>query len=176
MRIKYCTNDTREELKFSKFIQRLRTRFSILFDKCLEKQLILKSIISPEDWKDIKDKIRYNFMKDNLFEELKETEILREKISTLRDIEEHVGKYFSREWVIKNVLFMSDDDQREIKAQIDSERKAGLYGDDQLPPDVQDEPPSEQPTQENEPQQNQAEEGLDIINKNKFKPQRRISK
>jgi hypothetical protein len=167
---------TREELKFSKFIQRLRTRFSILFDKCLEKQLILKSIISPEDWKDIKDKIRYNFMKDNLFEELKETEILREKISTLRDIEEHVGKYFSREWVIKNVLFMSDDDQREIKAQIDSERKAGLYGDDQLPPDVQDEPPSGQPAPENEPQQDQAEEGLDIINKNKFKPQRRISK
>lgn len=166
---------TREELKFSKFIQRLRTRFSILFDKCLEKQLILKSVISPEDWKDIKDKIRYNFMKDNLFEELKETEILREKISTLRDIEEHVGKYFSREWVIKNVLFMSDDDQREIKAQIDSERKAGLYGDDQLPPDAQDEPPSEQPAPENEPQQDKAEEGLDIINKNKFKPQRRIS-
>lgn len=167
---------TREELKFSKFIQRLRTRFSILFDKCLEKQLILKGIMSPDDWKDIKNKVRYDFMKDNLFEELKESEILREKIATLRDVEEHVGKYFSREWVIKNVLFMSDDDYREMQKQMDKERKDGVYDDGQMPQmDGQDdEQPPEDQQQPPLQQMDQAEEGLDIINKNKFKPQRRI--
>ena len=167
---------TREELKFSKFIQRLRTRFSILFDKCLEKQLILKGIMSPDDWKDIKNKVRYDFMKDNLFEELKESEILREKIATLRDVEEHVGKYFSREWVIKNVLFMSDDDYREMQKQMDKERKDGVYDDGQMPEmDGQDdEQPPEDQQQPPLQQMDQAEEGLDIINKNKFKPQRRI--
>ena len=167
---------TREELKFSKFIQRLRTRFSILFDKCLEKQLVLKGIMSPEDWKDIKNKVRYDFMKDNLFEELKESEILREKIATLRDVEEHVGKYFSREWVIKNVLFMSDDDYREMQKQMDKERKDGVYDDGQMPEmDGQDdEQPPEDQQQPPLQQMDQAEEGLDIINKNKLKPQRRI--
>lgn len=167
---------TREELKFSKFIQRLRTRFSILFDKCLEKQLILKGIMSPDDWKDIKNKVRYDFMKDNLFEELKESEILREKIATLRDVEEHVGKYFSREWVIKNVLFMSDDDYRDMQKQMDKERKDGVYDDGQMPQmDGQDdEQPPEDQQQPPLQQMDQAEEGLDIINKNKLKPQRRI--
>lgn len=120
---------TREELKFSKFIQRLRTRFSILFDRCLERQLVLKGVMTPDEWNEIKNNIRYDFMKDNLFQELKESEILREKISTLRDVEEHVGKYFSREWVIKNVLFMSDDDARDIQKQIEQERKDGTYDD-----------------------------------------------
>lgn len=166
---------TREELKFSKFIQRLRTRFSILFDKCLEKQLILKGVMSPEDWKDIKNKVRYDFMKDNLFEELKESEILREKIATLRDVEEHVGKYFSREWVIKNVLFMSDDDYKEMQKQMDKERKDGVYDDGQNP--NFDQGNDEQPPEDQQPplqQMDQAEEGLDIINKDKLKPQRRI--
>ncbi len=166
---------TREELKFSKFIQRLRTRFSILFDKCLEKQLILKGVMSPEDWKDIKNKVRYDFMKDNLFEELKESEILREKIATLRDVEEHVGKYFSREWVIKNVLFMSDDDYKEMQKQMDKERKDGVYDDGQNPNFGQGD--DEQPPEDQQPplqQMDQAEEGLDIINKDKLKPQRRI--
>jgi len=95
---------TREELKFSKFIQRARARFSILFDRCLEKQLILKGVISPDEWKDIQNSLRYDFMKDNFFEELKQAEILREKLSTLRDIEDHIGKYFSRNWVRKNVM------------------------------------------------------------------------
>ena len=120
---------TRDELRFSKFIRRLRTRFSILFDTVLEKQLILKGILTPEEFKEIKDFIRYDFMKDNYFEELKQMEILREKISTLRDVEDNVGRYFSREWVQKNVLFMSDDDIKDMKKDIDKERKAGVYKD-----------------------------------------------
>ena len=128
---------TREELKFSKFIRRLRARFSILFDRCMERQLVLKGVMSPEDWKMIQNKIRYDFMKDNFFEELKQTEILREKLNTLNEVEPLVGKYFSRTWVVKNVLFMSDDEVREMQKEIDAERSMGYYGDipGQTPPE-----------------------------------------
>lgn len=120
---------TRDELKFSKFIKRLRARFSILFDRCLERQLVLKGIIAPDEWKEMQNNIRYDFMKDNFFEELKQAEILREKIMTLRDVEEHVGKYFSQEWVQKNVLFMTDNEIEEMKKEIQKEKDAGVYDD-----------------------------------------------
>ena len=160
---------TRDELKFSKFIRRLRSRFSGLFDLFLEKQLILKGILDPEEWIDIKDKIRYDFMKDNYFEELKQTEILREKVTMLRDIEEQIGKYYSREWVVKNVLFMSDDDMREMQKQIEKEKKAGLYDTDMPPEDGQAAPQSSEPQgQQQDPQDDQeAEESLKVINNRK---------
>jgi hypothetical protein len=148
---------TRDELRFSKFIRRLRVRFSILFDTILEKQLILKGILTPEEWNEVKDKIRYDFMKDNYFEELKQMEILREKVSMLRDIDDNVGKYFSRNWVQKHVLFMNDETIEEMTAEIDAERAAGIYRDpdepppeDALPPeDGGDEaPPEDEPTEE----------------------------
>lgn len=120
---------TRDELRFSKYIRRLRARFSNIFDVLLEKQLILKGILTPEEWKEIKDYIRYNYMKDNYFEELKQMEIIREKISTLRDIEDNVGRYFSREWVQKNILFMNETEIKDMKIDIDKERKAGVYKD-----------------------------------------------
>lgn len=153
---------SRDELKFSKFIRRLRTRFSSLFDTCLEKQLILKGVITPEEWKDIKDKIRYDFMKDNYFEELKQAEILREKLSSLRDIEEQIGKYFSREWVVKNVLFMSDDDFREMQKQMDKEKADGMYNDED---DMDGEPDnSQQASDDGDDAPPDAEESLKIIN------------
>jgi hypothetical protein len=162
------TEITREELKFSKFIRRMRTRFSILFDLCLEKQLVLKGILTPEEWDDNKDLIRYDFMKDNYFEELKETEILREKLNTLRDIEDHTGKYFSREWILKNVLFMNNEKIKEMQKQIDKERASGVYDDIGGTPNDQQEPPPE----ENRPPQQEptadAEESLKIINKPKL--------
>lgn len=153
---------TREELKFAKFIKRLRTRFSILFDRCLERQLVLKGIISPDEWKEIQNKIRYDFMKDNYFEELKEAEILKEKLDTLRQIEEQIGKYFSREWVVKHVLFMPEDEWKDMQKQIKKEAKdeppidsePGQEPQDQTPQDTQ-QPQDDQPT----------EEGLTIINK-----------
>ena len=117
------TEISRDEVKFSKFIRRLRSRFTILFDKALEKQLILKGIIKPEDWDLIKDRIRYNFMNDNHFEELKEAEILRDRLSLLSDISNYTGEYFSKEWIRKNVLQMSEDDAKEIKKQIEDEAK-----------------------------------------------------
>ena len=130
------TEISRDEVKFSKFIRRLRSRFTILFDKALEKQLILKGIIKPEEWDLIKDRIRYNFMNDNHFEELKEAEILRDRLSLLSDISNYTGDYFSKEWVRKNVLHMSEDDIKEIKKQIEDEAK-------EEPP--QDEPAAEPP-------------------------------
>lgn len=167
---------TREELKFSKFITRIRTRFSIIFDRCLERQLVLKGVISPGEWKEIQNKIRYDFMKDNYFEQLKEAEILKENLGTLDLISQYEGKYFSREWIIKNVLFMNEDEAKQMAKQIDKEREAGMY-DDQLAPEdgaVPPEdgaPPPDQAQQEPPPEQT-AEESLRIINKNK--PQRRV--
>lgn len=160
---------TRDELKFSKFIRRLRTRFSMLFDLLLEKQLILKGILDPDEWADVKDAIRYDFMKDNYFEELKQTEILREKVTMLRDIEEQIGKYYSREWVIKNVLFMSEDDMREMQKQMDKEKAAGLYDDGMPPEDDQDQIDSQPPGNTEQPPEDdiEAEESLKVINKTK---------
>jgi hypothetical protein len=112
---------SRDEVKFSKFIRRLRTRFSILFDEILEKQLILKGVMTPEEFKQIKNRIRYDFMEDNHYEELKQTEILRERLQTLRDLEEYVGKYFSQEWVRKNILMQTDEDIEELDKQIEAE-------------------------------------------------------
>jgi hypothetical protein len=112
---------SRDEIKFSKFIRRLRNRFSILFDEILEKQLILKNVMTIEEWKQIKNKIRYDFQEDNHFEELKHAEILRERIQTMRDLEEYVGKYYSQEWVRKNILMQSDDDIEKMDEQIAAE-------------------------------------------------------
>lgn len=146
---------TRDEMRFSKFIQRLRSRFSNLFDTVIEKQLILKGILTPEEWTDIKDYIRYDFMKDNYFEELKKMEILKEKMGTIRDVEEHVGKYFSRNWIQQNVLFFTENEIAEMQEEIDAERKAGIYKDQDEEVDTEqeysaDEPSGEEPDREDE--------------------------
>jgi len=113
-----ATEISRDEIKFSKFISRLRSRFSTLFDKILEKQLVLKGIIKPEEWADIQASIRYDFMQDNYFEELKESEVLRERLGMLRDIDEYVGKYYSADWVRKNVLMMNEDEIEKMREEI----------------------------------------------------------
>jgi len=112
---------TRDELKFSKFIARLRYRFSELFHILLERQLLLKGIITKQEWNDIKGQIYYDFLEDNHFSELKNAEIMRERLNTLRDIDEYVGKYYSAEWVRKNVLMQTEDEIEEINGQIDQE-------------------------------------------------------
>jgi hypothetical protein len=106
---------SRDEVKFGKFVKRLRTRFSTLFNIILEKQLVLKGIMGPEDFQNMKNSIRYDFITNNYFDELKEAEILRERMSTLRELEEHVGTYYSREWVVKNVLQLNDEEWKEQK-------------------------------------------------------------
>tara|TARA_R110002111_G_scaffold73799_2_gene117746 strand:- start:25 stop:831 length:807 start_codon:yes stop_codon:yes gene_type:complete len=114
---------SRDEIKFSKFISRLRARFSTLFDKLLEKQLILKGVITPDDWPKIAANLRYDFMSDNHFEELKTSEILRERLGILRDIDDYTGKYYSQDWVRKNVLYMSEDDIESMDKEIEDEEE-----------------------------------------------------
>lgn len=109
---------TRDEVKFSKFIARLRKKFSALFLDTLRVQLIVKNIISPDDWDDIAHNIRFNFLRDNYFAELKEVEILQNRLNTLQLIDPHVGKYYSENWVRKNVLHLMEDEVAQIDAEI----------------------------------------------------------
>ena len=112
---------TRDELKFSKFISRLRNRFSELFFVLLEKQLILKGVITKEEWKAMRKEISFDYLKDNHFSELKEAEVLRERLGLLQDLDQFVGKYYSESWVRKNVLMQSEDEIEDIAAQIEDE-------------------------------------------------------
>ena len=113
---------TRDELKFQKFIDRLRKRFSHLFYGVLKKQLILKGIITEEDWNNWKSDLYIEFAKDNHFTELKDAEILREKLQSLDQIQNYVGEYFSKEWVMKNVLHFEDDTIERMQDQINGEQ------------------------------------------------------
>lgn len=122
-----ATEITRDEVKFSKFTNRLRNKFGTLFTKILERQLILKGIITAEEWDDIKDSIRYKFSQDNYYAELKETEILRDRITMLRDIDDYAGKYYSHEWIRRNVLRQSDEEMEEIDEQIEQEQDNPQY-------------------------------------------------
>jgi hypothetical protein len=115
------TEITREELKFSKFISRLRKRFSILFDELLKRQLVMKRVINEEDWKDIKEGIFYNFLKDNNFSELKESELLQNRLMALQAIDPYVGRYFSKRWVRQNVLRQTEEEIAEIDEEIAEE-------------------------------------------------------
>jgi hypothetical protein len=115
------TEITRDELKFTKFIQRLRNKFSILFDDLLRVQLVLKKVCTEEEWKEFKEDIFYDFKKDNNFDELKEAELLNVRLDTLSKVDPFVGKYYSVEWVRKNILQQSDEDMEEINGQMEQE-------------------------------------------------------
>jgi len=115
------TEITRDELKFTKFIQRLRNKFSILFDDLLRVQLVLKKVCTEEEWKEFKEDIFYDFKKDNNFDELKEAELLNVRLDTLAKVDPFVGKYYSIEWVRKNILQQSDEDMEEINGQMEQE-------------------------------------------------------
>ena len=122
-----ATEISRDELKFQKFIDRLRKRFSKVFLEILEKQCILKGITTPDDWKSWKNKIIVDYVRDNHFAELRDTEMLRERIQTLETLQnaQLVGTYFSKDWVMKNVLRMSDEDVQEMQKQIKGEADSG---------------------------------------------------
>jgi len=118
------TEISRDELKFQKFIDRLRMRFAHLFYGILKKQLILKGICTEEDWEDWKNDITVDFVRDNAFTELRDIEILRERIQTLDMVQQYVGEYYSKEWVQKNILMLSDEDVENMKKEIDGEAEA----------------------------------------------------
>ena len=115
------TEITRDELKFTKFVQRLRNKFSTLFDDLLRVQLILKNVCTEEEWKEFKEDIWYDYKKDNNFDELKDAELLSMRLDTLAKVEPFVGKYYSIMWVRKNILQQTDEDIEEINGQMEQE-------------------------------------------------------
>ena len=113
---------TRDEVKFGKFISRLRHRFSTLFTNLLRVQLILRGIIKEEDWWEVKDRVRYIWAKDSHFMELKNSEIMRDRFELVSMAEEYVGRYISAEYLRKNILQQSDEQMKEIDKQIAAEK------------------------------------------------------
>lgn len=120
---------SRDEVKFSKFVDRQRQKFSEIFDQALRIQCVLKGICTAEEFDEFKENIYYDFLKDNNFAELKEAELVRERLSLLGSVDPYVGRYYSMEWIQRNVLRLSDDDIKEMQKQIDKEKAAGLIMD-----------------------------------------------
>ena len=112
---------TRDELKFTKFVQRLRKKFTPLFTDMLKAQLILKGIVTVEDWEKIKEHVQYNFLQDGHFAELKKQELLTDRLNALQSIESYIGTFYSKEWVQKNVLNMTEAEMEEMQQQISIE-------------------------------------------------------
>ena len=137
-----ATEISRDEVKFVKFVGRLRKRFSHLLMKSLEKQLILKGIVSENDWNELSNQINFDFAIDSHFEEFKDTEILQSRLANLTEIQPFIGKYFSDEWVRKNILHQTDKDIEDMMAQIEAEAS------NQPEPDVETQP-AEQPADAN---------------------------
>jgi hypothetical protein len=115
------TEITRDELKFTKFVQRLRKKFTPLFTDILKTQLVLKGVITLEDWDNMKEHIQYDFLQDGHFAELKEAEILRERLDMLGNIDSYIGTFFSKKWVQKNVLNMTEYEINDMQKEINKE-------------------------------------------------------
>ena len=123
------TEISRDELKFQKFIDRLRKRFGHLFLGILKTQLVLKGVIVEDEWNNMKNDIVVDFNRDNHFTELKDAEIMRERIQTLDLMQNYIGEYYSKEWVMKNVLMFTDEDIEKMSQQASEEEP----DQDQLP-------------------------------------------
>jgi hypothetical protein len=117
---------TRDELKFSKFVGRLRSKFSDLFDQCLRAQCVLKGICTAEEWNEFKEHIHYNFIKDNNFTELKEAELMQQRLTLLGSVDPYTGRYFSQAWIQRNVLRLNDDEIKVMQTEIEEEKEAGI--------------------------------------------------
>jgi len=124
------TEISRDEVKFQKFVNRLRKKFSWLFLDLLKMQLVLKGIITEADWRVIREQIVVDYIRDSHFSELKEAEVMRERLGMLTELDQYVGTYFSVEWVRKNVLMQSDEDIESMKEQMQTERDSGEIPDE----------------------------------------------
>jgi len=125
---------SRDELKFSRFIDRIRIRFSHLFYQIMEKQLILKNIIHTSEWPKLKETLRFNYAADNHFAELKEQELMGDRLNMMRDVEELVGNYYSKQFVKDKILRLTPEEQKNIEKQIKKEEKEAEGEGDQYPP------------------------------------------
>ena len=125
----------RDELKFTKFVGRLRKRFSNMFNDMLRTQLLLKNVITPEDWEVMSEHIQYDFLYDNHFSELKEAELLNERLSLAQVAEPYVGKYYSQDYVRRKILRQTDIEILEQDKLIEKEIEAGIIPDPNAPVD-----------------------------------------
>ena len=117
---------TRDELKFSKFVDRLRNKFTDLFDQALKTQCVLKGVCTAEEWADFKQNIHYDFIRDNNFAELKEAELITNRLQLLSAVDAYTGRYFSQSWIQRNVLRLTDDEIGEMQKEMDEEKEAGF--------------------------------------------------
>jgi hypothetical protein len=108
---------TRDELKFQKFIDRIRNKFSVMFYEILKRQLVLKKIIVPSDWVNIREGMNVEYSRDNYYAELKDSEILKERIETIQMMDEYIGLFWSKDWVRRNILKLTDDEIKDINKQ-----------------------------------------------------------
>ena len=152
---------TRDELKFNKFVMRLRNRFSILFSDLLEIQLALKGVITRGEWKEMKQDIYYDFQEDNHFTELKETEIMQGRLQILGEVDNFVGKYFSEDWIRKNVLRMTEEEIKHEQKQIDKEADEAPDEEEETP--VEEQLKIEDQTEEFIPDKNISEEEKKLV-------------
>jgi hypothetical protein len=144
---------TRDEVKFNKFIVRLRKKFNALFSHALRVQLICKGIIRPDEWDELRVKIKYDYIEDNNYAELRDSEIMQARMGLLQVVDPYVGKYYSQDWVKKNILRLDDKEIKDIQKQMDKEQQvlvqqAELQGQVQLA--------MQQPTMDAQAQQQQA--------------------
>ena len=122
------TEVTRDEVKFTKFIIRLRNKFSQIFDHALRIQLVLKGICTSDEWEKFREDIYYDYKKDNNFTELRDAELLRERLGLLQVVDPYIGRYYSSDWVRRKILQLSDEDILQMAKQIAKEDKAGTGG------------------------------------------------
>jgi hypothetical protein len=122
------TEVTRDEAKFAKFVQRLRNKFTNIFDEALSVQLTLKGICTREEWEEFKEDIYYDFQKDNNFVELRDAELLRERINLLMQVDPFVGRYYSSDWVKRHVLHLTKEQIADMEKEIAQEDKDGSGG------------------------------------------------
>ena len=125
---------SRDEVKFTKFVQKLRNKFNTLFNDLLRTQLILKGVIAEEDWSSVKEYVSYNYMKDGHYAELRDMDLLRDRMDMLNTMEPFIGNWFSKQYVQKQVFRMSDDEIETMQQQIEQEtpeEPEGEEGEDQ---------------------------------------------
>ena len=130
------TEVTRDELKFNKFINRIRNKFAQIFDHALRVQLALKGICTQEEWEEFREFIYYDYKKDNNFAEMKESELLQNRLQMIAQIDPFVGRYFSQEWVKRNVLKLTDEEMEQMDSQIEDEGPIVPVGQEQQQPEV----------------------------------------
>jgi hypothetical protein len=164
-----ATEITRDEVKFGKYVNRLRHRFSTLFDDILGKQLQLKGILSAQDWDTIKSLVEYNFRQDSHFSELKHTEIMRERMEIAQTMDEYIGKYYSQKWLRKNVLSQTEEEIAQIDNEIADEVEDGTIDLDE-PSDGDGDNNREENNKPNNPSpENKSQQEEKILTKNRVK-------